>query len=151
MLFERVAQPDCTRGYLLDGFPRTIAQAETFDQKLDTSTQLVVVNLKVPDEELIRRLSGRRVCPTCNKIYHIDTSPPQVAGICDTCKTPLEQRKDDMPEVIVERLRVYYKQTAPVVEHYKQKGLLYEVDGKQDSRVVFDSIMNYMQKTDRVP
>lgn len=151
MLFERVSQPDCKRGYLLDGVPRTVAQAEAFDQHLNANTQLVVVNLKVPDSELIRRLSGRRVCPKCNKIYHIDTSPPQVAGICDTCKTPLEQRKDDTQQVIEERLRVYYKQTAPVAEYYKQKGLLYEVDGTQDSRVIFDSIMNYMQKTDRVP
>jgi adenylate kinase len=131
MMAERMAAPDAQRGFALDGFPRTVAQAEALEARLEAIGQKLdaVVYLHVPEEELLRRLSGRRICPSCNAIYQVDTMPPKVAGICDQCGAALIQRQDEQVEVVRNRLRVYAEQTAPLLEHYRRQGLLHEIDG----------------------
>jgi adenylate kinase len=119
------------QGYILDGFPRTVAQADALNQMLIRigHTLHAVVNLEVDDVELIRRLTGRRVCPQCNAVYHIDTMRPKVDGICDQCGGPLVQRKDDQLEAITNRLNVYKSQTQPLIEFYQLTGTLVRIDG----------------------
>ena len=131
MMAERMGAPDAQRGFALDGFPRTVAQAEALEARLEAIGQKLdaVIYLRVPEEELLRRLSGRRICPSCNAIYQVDTMPPKVAGICDQCGAALIQRQDEQVEVVRNRLRVYAEQTAPLLEHYRRQGLLHEIDG----------------------
>jgi len=124
---ERLAEPDCKDGYIFDGMPRTIAQAEALDAQSVTID--VVVSIEVPDEEIIRRLSGRRTCPECGAIYHIATKAPLVQGICDACGAALIIRKDDVPDTIRNRLLTYHKETEPLKDYYKQQGKLIAVDG----------------------
>ncbi len=142
MLFERLSKPDCKNGYLLDGVPRTVAQAEIIQNHLkDTPHKLLVCNLVVSDDEVLKRITGRRSCPQCNKIYHVQSSPPKEDGICDICHVPLIQRQDDKAEVVTERLKAYYQQTKPVEDFYKQTGQVYSIDGAKTSDQVFDSLM----------
>lgn len=128
ILFDRISKPDCQKGYILDGFPRTSAQAHELEDSLRNKAQFAIFNLKVDDDVVIRRLSGRLVCKKCNRVYHKDSNPPKAEGICDVCEGELYQRSDDNPAVIKERLRVYYEQTKPLEEFYRQKGMLMEVD-----------------------
>ncbi len=130
-------------GYLLDGFPRTLRQVEILDGVLaKTGLPLDhVVMLDAPEEILVRRMSGRRVCPACNAVYHVDTRPPKAEGRCDACGGPVEQRKDDRAETLSERLRVYREQTAPVVAAYDARGLLRRVDGTAEPDAVFGTIL----------
>jgi adenylate kinase len=130
ILFDRISKPDCTKGYILDGFPRTSAQAHELEDTLRNKANFIIFNLKVPDEELIRRLSGRLICKKCGRIYQKDTNPPKVEGICDYCGGELYQRSDDKPEVVKERLRVYYDQTKPLEEFYKKQGLLTDINAQ---------------------
>ena len=118
-------------GYILDGFPRTVAQAEALDDMLRRIGHRLdaVVNLEVADGELIRRLTGRRVCPRCSAVYHVETMPPKVADICDVCGARLIQRKDDRREAIANRLAVYQAQTAPLIAYYRARGTLVTIDG----------------------
>lgn len=128
---ERLSQDDCKDGYLLDGFPRTIPQAEAL-QKMGIEIGrpvTCVIDLEVPEQELIRRISGRRVCPKCGASYHVDTMKPKVDGICDRCGATLIQRKDDNAESFKTRLDNYYKQTQPLIDFYKGKGLYVSFDG----------------------
>jgi adenylate kinase len=131
MMAARLAQPDAQNGYALDGFPRTVAQAHALDQRLQQLGQRLdaVIYLQVPEPELLRRLSGRRICHSCNAIYHLDTMPPKQEGICDACGSPLIQRQDERPEVVRNRLLVYAEQTEPLLDHYRSEGLLHGVDG----------------------
>lgn len=131
MMVERLSQPDAQQGYVLDGFPRTVAQAEALDARLAQLGQKLdaVIYLDVPETEILRRLSGRRICPNCNAIYQLDTMPPKQEGICDKCGTALIQRADEQPEVILNRLRVYEAQTAPLLAYYQAQGRLHRVDG----------------------
>lgn len=131
MMEERLKLLGATTGYILDGFPRTLAQAEALDQMLARigHTLNAVVNLEVPDPELIRRLTGRRVCPNCSAVYHIDTMQPTEAGICDVCGAALIQRKDDQIEAITNRLTVYTAQTEPLIAYYRQRDILITIDG----------------------
>jgi len=131
MMAERMAQPDAAAGLALDGFPRTVAQAEALDRRLADLGQSLdaVVYLSVPEAELLRRLSGRRVCPECNAIYHVDTMAPKEEGVCDRCGMALIQREDEREEVVRNRLRVYAQQTAPLLAYYRGRGLLHEVSG----------------------
>ncbi len=131
MMADRMSQSDAGAGYVLDGFPRTVAQAEALDARLAELGQDLdaVISLEVPEAEILRRLSGRRTCPKCNAIYQIDTMPPKQEGICDTCGTALVQRSDEDPEVIKKRLEVYEAQTAPLLDYYRGTGRLYAVDG----------------------
>jgi adenylate kinase len=130
MVRERLAEPDARTGFLLDGFPRNVPQAETFDAILaEASTPLdVVLELVVDDDEVVRRLSGRRTCRNCGHIWHIDFDPPSAESVCDICGGELFQRDDDKPETIRHRLEVYYEQTSPLVGYYAEGGILVGID-----------------------
>ena len=122
---ERLAQSDCAKGYILDGVPRTIGQAEAMEKagiKIDA-----VVAIEISEEEILRRMSGRRVCEACGASYNLEAVPPKVEGICDNCGGKLIQRKDDTPETVRERLKVYHKETAPLADFYAERGLLKRV------------------------
>jgi len=133
MVKERISRPDCASGAILDGFPRTIAQAEALDRILaEKGASLTAVPyIKVSEEVLLARLSGRWICRNCGAVYHMIYNPPKVPGVCDICGGELYQREDDKPEVAKNRLKVYFEQTAPLIEYYKRRGLLVEVDGEQ--------------------
>ncbi|MCB1114519.1 MAG: adenylate kinase [Chlamydiia bacterium] len=146
MLFARVSQPDCEKGYVLDGFPRTIPQASALEERLAGKVNLKVINLKVSDETLIKRTSGRRSCPKCKEVYNIYFNPPEKEGFCK-CGEPLVQRDDDKPEVVKERLKVYKAQTEPLIEFYEKRGEVKHIDGEMPPKEVFQAIVNYVQKT----
>jgi adenylate kinase len=135
MMQQRLAQGDAARGFVLDGFPRTVAQAEGLDRILaDAGVTLdAVVDLEVPEEELVRRLSGRLVCPKCEAIYQAATRPPKVAGRCDRCGAELVQREDDRPEAVRRRLQVYRRETEPLQRYYRERELLHPLDGTAES------------------
>ena len=126
---ERLRQDDCKNGFILDGFPRTIPQAEALDRMGILIDRVVDIN--VPDEVITRRVSGRRACLDCGSTYHIETKKPNVEGICDRCGSTLVQRKDDLPETVQERLHVYHAQTEPLRDYYAAAGKLLVVDGQQ--------------------
>lgn len=146
MLFDRVARPDCAAGYLLDGFPRTLPQAEAFGQKIaNTKADLVVLNLEVPDEVIVKRAEGRLTCKACGNIHNRYFSPPAKEGACDKCGGELMQRPDDRAEVVEERLRVYHAQTKPLIAYYAGKGVLSSVDGTQAPDQVFSELMKILK------
>jgi adenylate kinase len=128
---ERLAQSDCEKGFILDGFPRTVAQADALSQVLDGMGRAVdhVISLSVEKAELLKRLTGRRACPKCGAVYHIEFAPPKSADRCDACSGELIQREDDKEATILHRLAVYDEQTAPLIAYYSSKGLLRSVDG----------------------
>jgi adenylate kinase len=139
---ERIAQPDAKAGFILDGFPRTIPQAEALQRALQSHGRKVdaVVSLEVPEEELVARLSGRRSCPKCGAVYHVVSSPPKRAGFCDVCDSGLIQREDDREDKVKERLRVYGAQTAPLKAWYGDQGLLRAVQGVGSPEGIFAEI-----------
>jgi adenylate kinase len=134
MIRDRLERPDYENGVILDGFPRTLAQAEGLKEILAGMGRTLdgVLYIAVPDEELVSRLSGRRICRRCQTPYHIQFNPPQKHGVCGTCGGELYQREDDKPETVRARLKVYHQQTAPLIDFYRQFGLLTEVDGSGD-------------------
>lgn len=142
ILLDRVAQPDCANGYVLDGFPRTIPQAEVLDEALQAQGEKLdwAVNVDVPDENIVRRMSGRRACLKCGATYHIEHIPPKKEGVCDACGSELVLRDDDRPETVQNRLKVYHEQTQPLIDFYTGKGILRSVDGTRDMRDVFAAI-----------
>ena len=148
MMAERLSEPEAQQGYVLDGFPRTVAQAEALDERLAELGQRLdaVIYLEVPEAEILRRLSGRRICPNCNAIYQLDTMPPKKEGICDRCGTALIQRADEQPEVILNRLRVYEAQTEPLLAHYREQGRLHKVDGTIGVDNVIKEIARILQE-----
>lgn len=139
---ERIAAPDCRAGYILDGFPRTLVQAQSLDQIMAARSEHLdgAVFIVVPQEELVRRLSGRRVCRGCGAMYHVIFDPPAFPGVCGRCNGELYQREDDREETIRRRLEVYASETGPVVEHYRSVGLLREADGLGTREEVFGRI-----------
>jgi adenylate kinase len=148
MVATRLADPDCARGYVLDGFPRTLAQAAWLDKYLAESNSacpVVVISLVVDQDELLKRITGRRICPQ-GHIYNIYSQPPRVPGVCDVDGSALQQRKDDTVEVFEERMRVFEEETAPVIPHYQSQGRFAQVDGLQDVASVTDEIRARLQE-----
>ncbi len=143
MLFDRVAEKDCEKGYILDGFPRTLAQAQALQLRLD-NLHPKVFNLMLSDANILQRLTLRRVCPSCHTLYHLTYSPPQVEGVCDQCSTPLIHRSDDTEEVIVNRLKIYHAQTAPLIDYYQQLGLLHPIDCADSKSAIFAAIQQHL-------
>lgn len=143
MILERLAQPDCRAGCLLDGFPRTLEQARALDQALQTEGKQVdkVVYLRVSEEELLRRLGGRWLCRNCGAPYHVVSAPPKKEWVCDSCGGPLYQRPDDTVETAKNRLEVYFRQTAPLIEYYTGQGKLTEINGEQQVEQVQQAMM----------
>lgn len=148
LVVDRIKQDDCKNGYILDGFPRTIPQAECLDAALTNMGDKIdyAVNVEVPDENIVRRMSGRRACVACGATYHIVHIPTKVEGICDRCNSELILRDDDKPETVTKRLNVYHEQTQPLIDYYTNKGALVEVDGTVDMNDVFNSIVEILGK-----
>ena len=146
MLLDRIHQEDCEKGYVLDGFPRTIPQAESLTAALKERGESIdyAIDVDVPDENIIRRMSGRRACLSCGATYHIVYNAPKKEGVCDQCGEPLVLRDDDKPETVQNRLNVYHRQTQPLIDYYKKEGVLAQVDGTQDMEQVFQDIVKIL-------
>jgi adenylate kinase len=146
---ERLTKDDCNKGFILDGFPRTTAQAVSLDAILsDLGIKLNgVINISVPDEELIRRTTGRQICRGCGATYHITSKPSKVKGVCDKCGGELYQRDDDKMETVKKRLSVYGAQTKPLIDYYKSSNLYIEVDGQKGMEEVFKAIVASLEKS----
>lgn len=145
---ERLEEKDCESGFVLDGFPRTLVQAEDLDALLEEINKKIdrVVKIKVSKETIVKRLSARLVCPQCGADYNLETRPPRQAGICDLCSGVLEQRIDDRKDVILNRLQVYEKQTQPLESYYRKQGKLIEINGEMDKELVSDEILKCLRK-----
>ena len=143
MLLDRISEADCADGYVLDGFPRTIPQAESLTAALKERGEKIdyAVNVDVPDDNIINRMSGRRACVGCGATYHVVYNAPKSEDICDTCGEKLILRDDDKPETVKNRLLVYHDQTQPLIDYYKKEGVLVEVDGTQNLEKVFQDIV----------
>ena len=143
LVVDRVGQDDAKNGYVLDGFPRTIPQAEVLDKALTELGDKIdyAINVDVPDENIVKRMGGRRACLACGATYHIEHIPPKTEGICDRCGKELILRDDDKPETVMNRLQVYHDQTQPLIDFYNAKGVLKEVDGTVDMKDVFNAIV----------
>ncbi len=146
LVIDRVSNDDCKNGYVLDGFPRTIPQAEALDNALTARGEKIdfAVNVEVPDENIINRMSGRRACLTCGATYHTEFIKPRVEGICDNCGSTLVLRDDDKPETVKKRLDVYHDQTQPLIDYYSGKNVLAEVDGTKIMDDVFADIVKVL-------
>ena len=146
MLLDRIHQDDCKNGYVLDGFPRTIPQAESLTAALKERGESIdyAIDVDVPDENIISRMSGRRACLSCGATYHIVYNAPKKEGVCDQCGEPLVLRDDDKPETVRNRLDVYHRQTQPLIDYYKKEGILAQVDGTQDMEQVFQDIVKIL-------
>ncbi|MCT4686296.1 adenylate kinase [Vallitalea sp.] len=143
---DRLLQEDCKEGFILDGFPRTIPQAESLDKALMSMETKInyAINIDVPDENIVRRMSGRRACLNCGATYHIKYNPPKKEDICDNCTRELILRDDDKEETVLKRLEIYHKQTSPLIEYYGEKDILITVDGTVDIDDVTKSIVEIL-------
>ena len=142
LVMDRIKQDDCKNGFILDGFPRTIPQAEALDAALDKINEKMdyAINVDVPDENIVNRMGGRRCCLNCGATYHVVTIPTKVEGICDRCGSPVVLRDDDKPETVQKRLTVYHDQTQPLIDYYEKQSILKTVDGTKSMEAVFDDI-----------
>lgn len=147
ILLDRVGKDDCKNGYVLDGFPRTIPQAQVLDNEVARLGDKIdfAIDVEVPDEDIIRRMGGRRACLKCGATYHVEHVPPKKEGICDTCGSELVLRDDDKPETVKSRLEVYHKQTQPLIDHYSKQNILRTVDGTKDMHEVFADIEKLLE------
>lgn len=146
MLLDRVAEEDCKNGYVLDGFPRNIAQAEVLEEEVAKLGEKIdyAIDIEVPDENIVKRMSGRRACLKCGATYHIEHVPPKKEGICDNCGSELVLRADDAPETVLKRLNVYHEQTQPLIDFYNKKNILITIDGTQDMNKVFADVVKVL-------
>ena len=146
LVVDRIQQDDCKKGYILDGFPRTIPQAESLDKALQAIGEKMdyAIDVEVPDENIVKRMGGRRACVGCGATYHLVYAPTKKEGICDACGGELILRDDDKPETVQKRLGVYHEQTQPLIDYYKNQGILREVDGSVDMEDVFKEILNIL-------
>ena len=148
MLLDRIAEPDCAGGCMFDGFPRNTEQAEALDEALSAEAKQIdkAIYIPVPTEELVRRLAGRWSCPQCGAVYHETNQPPKQPGICDNCGSQLYQREDDKPEVVRTRLGVNLKNLDPLLDHYRRRGKLLEVDGERPVDEITRDILRLLQE-----
>ncbi len=146
MVEERLKQPDCEKGFILDGFPRTVPQAEALDKLLEKLGKKIdyAILIDVPDEELVKRLTGRRTCKKCGMMYHVMFKPPKEEGKCDVCGGELYQRADDNEETVRNRLKVYHEQTEPIIAYYEKKGVLHRIDGMGSIEEIFNRIVQLL-------
>lgn len=147
LVFDRISEEDCKNGFLLDGFPRNLVQAKALDDWLEKNDKNLtkVVNIEVDSEELIRRISGRRVCSSCGKPYHVDMTPSKVEGVCDICGGEVIQRPDDNEATVKDRINVYETQTWPLIEYYTNHGKLFTVDGSETVEAVYQNIKDSLE------
>jgi len=147
LVVDRISQEDAQNGYVLDGFPRTIPQAEALTKALDARGEKIdyAIDVEVPDENIIRRMSGRRACPDCGATYHLVYAAPVKEGVCDKCQAALILRDDDKEETVAKRLKVYHEQTQPLIEYYGNAGILKEFDGTKDIDEIFDEIVALLE------
>ncbi len=146
LVMDRISQDDCREGFILDGFPRTIPQAEALTKALEAKGTAMdaAVDVEVPDENIVNRMSGRRFCPVCGATYHIVALPPKKEGVCDNDGAALVIRDDDKPETVKKRLDVYHEQTQPLIDYYQKAGILKTVDGTQSADDVFEAIVKVL-------
>ncbi len=147
MVKERLQKDDCQNGFILDGFPRTVPQAEALDQTLSEVGKKIdnVLSIEVPDSEVVERLSGRRTCENCGTMYHVKFNPPKQEGVCDKCGGKLYQRDDDNEKTIKNRLQVYHDQTSPLKDYYSKKGLVKEIEGVGDIAQIKQAVLNALE------
>jgi adenylate kinase len=147
MILDRIARPDAERGFMLDGFPRTMQQAEALDEALGRQDRQIdrAVYIRVSTEELVRRLAGRWTCPKCQAVYHEVNQPPKAAGVCDSCGSALTQREDDRPDVVRKRIEIQFANLTPLVRYYDGQGKLVEVDGERDPDAVTNDIAGALE------
>lgn len=148
MLLNRIHEEDCKNGYILDGFPRTIPQAEALTEALAKEGEKIdlALDVEAPDDLIIKRMGGRRTCPNCSAIYHIETLKPKKEGICDLCGAELMQRKDDNEETVKNRLKIYHEMTEPLISYYKKENVLEEIDGTENLDKVFETVKEIIKK-----
>ena len=146
LVMDRIQQDDCKNGFVLDGFPRTIPQAESLDEALNKIGQKMdyAIDVDVPDENIVNRMGGRRACLSCGATYHVEFNPTKAEGICDACGAQTVLRDDDKPETVQKRLTVYHDQTQPLIDYYKKQNILKSVDGTQPMEAVFDAIIGIL-------
>ena len=147
LIMDRFKQPDCENGYVLDGFPRTIPQAEALDRALAEMGQKIdyAIDVEVPDENIVNRMSGRRACVDCGATYHIEFNPSKEEGVCDICKGDLYQRADDNEETVSKRIQVYLDETKPLADYYSKVGIIADIDGQQSIDKVFNDIVSALE------
>jgi len=145
---ERLSRPDCRDGFILDGYPRTVEQAKALDRALENAGEKLdlVIELEVSDDEIVRRLSNRRVCRNCGAIYHLINNPPKIPGKCDKCQGELYQREDDREDIIRNRLRVYRERTKPLIDYYLKRGILVKVNGNPKVNEVWEQIRKILDE-----
>lgn len=148
LVSSRLAEPDCSNGFILDGFPRTIPQADSLEAALSNMNKKIdfAIDIEIDDDKIIRRMAGRRVCSKCSAPFNVDSNPPKVEGKCDICGSDLVQRDDDKEETVKNRLSVYHESTQPLIEYYNNKGCLVVIDGDKDMDSVFDSIVKIVEE-----
>ncbi len=147
MIMDRLKNEDCAGGYILDGFPRTIPQAEKLDEALGKIGEQLdfALDIDVPDSHIVKRMSGRRVCPNCGATYHIENNPSKTGDLCEVCGEPLVLREDDKPETVQKRLDVYHKETQPLIYYYRGQHIWHPVDGTRDVQEVFEDITGILE------